>query len=579
LIESWIKHGNTLSSTNYPACLPIVHFKETENVYRVSSLPQHILQEHQAELEAGNLFLKITHATFLDDEELSLSDLRTINVIRDPRFQTRTASSRTTPASRLGSGTTGNHTIAVVRISTSDSTPDMDADTLRSAMFSPDQVNLKTQYEACSFGKLQLNLAPAGVVDVYVDESIHSFTSASNLVTAAQQVLNDEMNLAASDLGEKVLMCLPPGIDGWVASSGVKHWRAQFNNEWCVSLTATMHEIGHMLGLLHSNENGKAYGDSSGYMSFGHKSAIYPKKCFNGFKNWQLGWYRDREMIIKSLSDQENFLINLATFVDYDKTSVNEPVLVNIFDKFFLQYNMAKGMNIDTEERENQVTITTPIEGASESLAGLSKGDKFTVEHFRGTGRTLIIEACENRTNEKDVDIMLISVSLDGHTRCPDRSHSADPDDVSDRPPVDLSQTLPALDELNRGRGDAGAGVGRDGFWELFKNLFVDRHGQLPPDVDALVDERGEHQPAAAPEAEPAAEDRNGGAAASLPLDHHDDGNADNADEEGEEPTSLLERYYHYNDPATRSGDTQANVEQSPGRVTSVFAHWLHHDP
>jgi hypothetical protein len=51
-----------------------------------------------------------------------------------------------------------------------------------------------------------------------------------------------------------------------------------------MEIAATMHEIGHTMGLTHANENGAPYADSTGYMSAGHKDADWPRKCFNGHK-------------------------------------------------------------------------------------------------------------------------------------------------------------------------------------------------------------------------------------------------------------------------------------------------------
>jgi hypothetical protein len=51
-----------------------------------------------------------------------------------------------------------------------------------------------------------------------------------------------------------------------------------------VVIAATMHEIGHTMGLTHSNENGEPYADFTGYMAAGHKDTDWPRKCFNGHK-------------------------------------------------------------------------------------------------------------------------------------------------------------------------------------------------------------------------------------------------------------------------------------------------------
>jgi hypothetical protein len=52
----------------------------------------------------------------------------------------------------------------------------------------------------------------------------------------------------------------------------------------CIDIAATMHEVGHTMGLTHSNEDGRPYADFSGYMAAGYKSTDWPRKCFNGHK-------------------------------------------------------------------------------------------------------------------------------------------------------------------------------------------------------------------------------------------------------------------------------------------------------
>ena len=102
-----------------------------------------------------------------------------------------------------------------------------------------------------------------------------------------------------------VAMCLPSGTGNWAASAGINHYRSQYNDEWCLSLSGTMHEIGHNLGLHHSNTQGEAYQDYSGYMAAGYKDANWPRKAFNGHKNWLLGWYSSRHL---SLRQQQKYM-------------------------------------------------------------------------------------------------------------------------------------------------------------------------------------------------------------------------------------------------------------------------------
>jgi hypothetical protein len=83
----------------------------------------------------------------------------------------------------------------------------------------------------------------AGVVEVRVGQQISEFTSGTALVTAAQKQIKKDLGISTvSALGDKVIFCLPPGTGGWIASAGIGHWRAQFNDEYCLSLTGTSTE-------------------------------------------------------------------------------------------------------------------------------------------------------------------------------------------------------------------------------------------------------------------------------------------------------------------------------------------------
>lgn len=173
------------------------------------------------------------------------------------------------------------------------------------------------------------------------------------------------------------------------------------------------HELGHTLGLNHANRNGKTYGDSTGYMAAGHRQTNWPRKCFNGQKNWQLGWYYSRQETIRMSALEKGALVELATFVDFDISDHDEPVLLNVADSYFLQYNVAKGFNIDTEQKKNMVTITAPTGRGSDSMEGLGVGGVYTEFFFEKSRRTLIIEACRATKGKHGADIMVISVALD----------------------------------------------------------------------------------------------------------------------------------------------------------------------
>lgn len=216
-------------------CIPIIDRKESHHLYSIN-LHNNFINKHADLISVGKLYVAITNARILEKEErVVVTKNSTISIVGATRSNDG--------GDNDYASTMGQKTIAVVRISTRDSSPTFDAQTMRSTLFNPDTVNLRTQYLNCSFGKLEWTLAPAGVVEVFVDQPIADFTTGSSLVTAAQAVMTNTMLIDPSSLGDKVMMCLPPGTGGWIASSGVNHWRSQFNDEWCLSLTATMHEM------------------------------------------------------------------------------------------------------------------------------------------------------------------------------------------------------------------------------------------------------------------------------------------------------------------------------------------------
>ena len=215
------------------SCIPIIDGKESHHLYSIN-LPENFVIKHAEKISVGKLFVAIT-STRITEQRVVVTKNSTISVMGTTRADDESDNEH--------ASTTGQKTIAVVRISTKDSTPTHDAQTIQTTLFNPNTVNLRTQYMNCSFGQLEWILAPAGVVEVYVDQTIADFTTGSSLVSAAQDVMTNTMGIDPSSLGDKVMMCLPPGTGGWIASSGVNHWRSQYNDEWCLSLTATMHEM------------------------------------------------------------------------------------------------------------------------------------------------------------------------------------------------------------------------------------------------------------------------------------------------------------------------------------------------
>jgi len=226
-----------------------------------------------------------------------------------------------------------------------------------------------------------------------------------------------------TSLADRIMFCAPPGTGDWVAAAGLNHWRAQFNDAWCRSMTATMHELGHTIGLVHANKNGVKYGDTTGIMSKSYRNFDGPLRCFDGSANHILGWYKDRELMFDPLADPSPRLINLAAFVDYPKTTAEQPVLITLSGEVFIQYNRAKDFHTGTGEMANMVTIAENGPGGSNLLAGIDAQQSYKLANYTATGRNLVVEVCRTvpGDNSTTADVMVVSVGME-YSACPELS-------------------------------------------------------------------------------------------------------------------------------------------------------------
>lgn len=316
----------------------------------------------------------------------------------------------------LGVTTSGNHIVLVARVTSLDAEVPYDSSTLGQLIFG-DGVTLKTVYNECSFGKL--TMAPfqgPGVVNGVAEVFFNSTVAGKNPHTVANMVL-DQIRKSYGLEGvayQHLMTMMPPGTQGlWLAYSYIGYYRAVFNSDWAGYVSSAVHEIGHTLGLQHSSRNGNEYDDQTGFMGYSYDSVGSPSKCFNGHKNYLLGWYSDRTLEV--MPSSLPWTGNLVTFVDYDKTLSDEPVLIRVED-FFLQYNRAKSFNFQTEQDLDEVTITQGLNASSMSTAvgSLSMSNKtFTIENYQGSN-TLIIEACAQQSiSENDhADLYRVSIYL-----------------------------------------------------------------------------------------------------------------------------------------------------------------------
>ena len=305
----------------------------------------------------------------------------------------------------------GEKTVLAVRVvAANNKTTGLDEYSLSDSIFGIgiDKVNLASQFDDCSYGKLKFitakdrsgkssNSGNVGITNGVTTVRVPS-VDVSEGTAVMRNAISKELNTIfgttnPSELADYVIYCLPPGTfaTGTYSSVGYAYynnWLSVFNNQWCTSVSLQMHELGHSLNFGHSNENRVTYEDGSGVMGASYKSSDRPRMCFNAAKTWQTSWFSEKEVTIGGTDTPGCFNGTLHGIVDYDKAST---VLMKITGRntdLFINFNSQKRFNQGTQEGRNQVLAVSRSKGKRDSFAvsnlqaKLSAGDSFTFEKY-----------------------------------------------------------------------------------------------------------------------------------------------------------------------------------------------------
>lgn len=350
----------------------------------------------------------------------------------------------------LAPSTPGTLDTLVLRVTGgNNSVMDASPSQLRSDIFT-DEFCLATGYAACS--KNQLIIAPTnkgtnGVVDVRVT----SIPNGSNDDELREQAVSKATQTYGqlTPQFDLVMVCLPPGSGNFVAYAYVNGYLSVYNNFWCTRASAQMHEVGHNLGLGHSNEGEEVYGDQSSMMGYSYDNDDGPKMCFNPAKGYQLGWYERQKLTFDPITNENinkgsvgtSFTLNGV--VDYDKdsqqaTETNNVPLVSLRLKqygdtrlsslnnnfgpdFYIGYNRKSGINSGTIEAGNLVTVHRKESGApdkygeSNRLAALDVGQSYTINNYKGTQYSVTIKVNSITNSLKDANIEITTSGGNGN--------------------------------------------------------------------------------------------------------------------------------------------------------------------
>jgi hypothetical protein len=190
------------------------------------------------------------------------------------------------PRGRRMAETTGVKKMLAVRVIANDASTSASEAEISDSWYGNgnDPVNLKSQYSACSFGKLTVDpFNGTTTTGAIVSNGATTVTINMTASRFNHEIIQDAVIVALeAQLGDlpaqfdHVMLCLPPGTSNvdpqegdsesasWRSYAKGDHWLSVYNDMWCTSTSNQMHEIGHNLNLDHSGQGADEYGDKSG---------------------------------------------------------------------------------------------------------------------------------------------------------------------------------------------------------------------------------------------------------------------------------------------------------------------------
>mmetsp|Transcript_38211 Transcript_38211/g.68890 ORF Transcript_38211/g.68890 Transcript_38211/m.68890 type:complete len:576 (+) Transcript_38211:87-1814(+) len=355
---------------------------------------------------------------------------------------------------------TGTRSVLAVRVVTTDKTVGYGEAALSDDVFGTtgDVVNLRTQYSACSHG--QLDFQPISDKDMTSNPNDGTTNIRNGVVTikvnnastegdgvvrpATTNALTAAFGIAARDLADHVMYCLPPGTMSGIAYAYINSWNSVFDDDWCRYVSVQMHEIGHNINLAHSGE-GQTYDDQTGFMGYSY-SQDDQKMCFNNAKSWQLGWFPDAAATIGVGQSYNGPLKGQVNYIVGDPSQ--DRVLVKIVsgsEAVYVGFNHQTKHNINTAEGGNRVTVQSyngSGYSASTLLSKMSSGGSFSGNLG---GQTYTINVGTITTNT-DTGVAPVSITYGAPTTPPPTSVPATPPPTSPptNPPTNFPTTPPA---------------------------------------------------------------------------------------------------------------------------------------
>ena len=408
-------------------CDPI--YPEVPGTYDLPSIP-HLTEQVSEPLLKGNpVYLKIPEGSFSGD---------LVHIPFPRRVEVFHPTGRMLEKERKLKPSPFKQNIAVmIRVSTRDAQPDFSAEELRRYLFQMDRPSPKQQFEACSMHQTTLVEPEFGVLDVYVDENIADTTHRS-LPNLAEAVVNTQiMPNGITNIrkyADLIMYVIPSGLGAhWAAyavmngklvstamevdyPSAYTHlshllsfetYQSVYNNAWGAYMGVVMHEVGHSLGIRHIYKDNKAYQGyvsgsvndmhdlpcivvltqlicignqhmQTGYMGFQPAKVETPRRCYNAYGHYHLGWFAFHTLDIGT--EVSSTTVEVVAFVDAEMlTPFDDKTVIGKAGDLYWQYNLAEKFNEETGDYPNELVVfRARDDGGSDLLGGVAVGHQGT---------------------------------------------------------------------------------------------------------------------------------------------------------------------------------------------------------
>jgi hypothetical protein len=307
---------------------------------------------------------------------------------------------------------TGERSVLIVRASDiHDNSPTRTASQLALDWFGmtgSNAISPKTVLKNCSAGKLIL--INAGIVEVTVSIDFNGQPS-STIENAVRDQMFSTMGANFESNYDHIVYILPSAVDfgGAAAYAYLNGKRTIFSDLNGSYPEVQVHELGHNYNFHHSGKI-SSYDDPTCLMGNSGGSGWDFERgqmCFNAAKSYHSDWYNDRRTSFDAvLNPFEGTLWGVANYPndgipngDYVTVQIRGPSRI-----FYMTFNRQAGINSDTIDGKNQVTIVSTVDTSinveSKLEAMLNDDEKFVYSDFTD-GKALVIEVCRIFSNER----------------------------------------------------------------------------------------------------------------------------------------------------------------------------------